>query len=134
MLDLKALLAKILDALKVDYVVEEGTIDTYTKYRKWNSGIAECWYYRNVEGVTTAVWSGTLAYKDVTASSIQTMWRGLFNATPISIHCQSLHSQFIAIIPYSYTVNGISNLRYLSWGTKSNQTVPTAIYAKGTWK
>ena len=46
-LDLKALLAKILDALKVDYVVEEGTAtpDSYGTwvYRKWKSGIAECW-------------------------------------------------------------------------------------------
>lgn len=46
-LDLKALLSKILDALKVDYVVEEGTAtpDSYGTwtYRKWKSGVAECW-------------------------------------------------------------------------------------------
>lgn len=47
MLDLKALLAKILDALKVDYIIEEGTAtpDSYGTwtYRKWRSGVAECW-------------------------------------------------------------------------------------------
>lgn len=43
MLDLKALLGKILDALKVDYVVEEGA-NTYGTYRKWNSGVLEQWY------------------------------------------------------------------------------------------
>lgn len=47
MLDLKALLAKILDALKVDYIVEEDTAtpDSYGTwtYRKWKSGVAECW-------------------------------------------------------------------------------------------
>lgn len=42
MLDLKALLTKILDALKADYIVEQGTSGNWT-YRKWNSGIAECW-------------------------------------------------------------------------------------------
>lgn len=51
-LDLKALLAKILDALKVDYIVEEGTAtpDSYGTwtYRKWNSGVAECWRAINI--------------------------------------------------------------------------------------
>lgn len=42
MLDVKALLVKILDGLKVDYVVEQGASGMWT-YRKWNSGIAECW-------------------------------------------------------------------------------------------
>lgn len=47
MLDLKALLSKILDVIKVDYIVEEGTTtsDSYGTwtYRKWKSGVAECW-------------------------------------------------------------------------------------------
>ncbi len=38
MLDVKALLTKMLNAIKVDYIVEQGT-----GYRKWNSGLAECW-------------------------------------------------------------------------------------------
>lgn len=42
MLDLKALLSKILDALKVDYIVEQGTSGIWT-YRKWSSGMAEAW-------------------------------------------------------------------------------------------
>lgn len=42
MLNVKALLTKILDAVKVDYIVEQGTSSIWT-YRKWNSGIAECW-------------------------------------------------------------------------------------------
>ena len=42
MLDLKALLSKILDALKVDYIVEQGS-NAYGTYRKWNSGVLEQW-------------------------------------------------------------------------------------------
>lgn len=42
MLNIKKTLTKILDALKADYVVEQGTSGDWT-YRKWNSGIAECW-------------------------------------------------------------------------------------------
>lgn len=37
MLNVKKTLTKILDALKVDYIVEEGTNNSWT-YRKWNSG------------------------------------------------------------------------------------------------
>lgn len=47
MLKVKALLTKALNALKADYVVEEGTSGIWT-YRKWNSGIAECWGFSNV--------------------------------------------------------------------------------------
>lgn len=46
MLDMKALINKLLEAVSVDYVVEEGASGIWT-YRKWNSGIAECW------GITT---------------------------------------------------------------------------------
>lgn len=60
MLDLKALLGKILDALKVDYIVEEhfstGSSDPWN-YRKWNSGIAECW--GNSSGSIPSGWSSS---------------------------------------------------------------------------
>lgn len=72
MLDLKALLSKILDALKVDYVVEEGTSGIWT-YRKWNSGIAECWGYKNIS-TTFASW-GSWYYISVTGDNYPT---GLF--------------------------------------------------------
>ena len=39
-------------ALSVDYIVEQGTSGIWT-YRKWNSGIAECW------GTTSASSSST---------------------------------------------------------------------------
>lgn len=53
MLDLKALLGKILDALKVDYIIEEGA-NTYGTYRKWNSGVLEQWGQ-----ITTSASNGT---------------------------------------------------------------------------
>ena len=44
--------------LSVDYIVEQGTIGIWT-YRKWNSGIAECW----------GTWSGTLTHYATVFSS-----------------------------------------------------------------
>lgn len=55
MLDLKALLSKILDALKVDYIIEEGASGN-GYYRKWNSGILEQWGQ-----VTTSASSGNVS-------------------------------------------------------------------------
>ena len=55
MLDLKALLGKILDALKVDYIIEEGASGN-GYYRKWNSGILEQW-----GTVTTSASTGNVA-------------------------------------------------------------------------
>ncbi len=41
MIDMKKLLTMILDALKADYVIAQGTSGIW-KYRKWNSGVYEC--------------------------------------------------------------------------------------------
>lgn len=35
-----------------DYVVEDGTTDTYWTWRKWASGVAECWYRGYRSGVS----------------------------------------------------------------------------------
>lgn len=42
MLNMKKLTTKLLNAVKTDYIVEQGTSGIWA-YRKWNSGIAECW-------------------------------------------------------------------------------------------
>lgn len=41
-MSIKEWMIRVINALKVDYIVEEGTSGIWT-YRKWNSGIAECW-------------------------------------------------------------------------------------------
>ena len=51
MLIVKTLLAKILGSIKADYIIEQGTSGIWT-YRKWASGIAECW----------GLWYGTLSH------------------------------------------------------------------------
>ena len=38
-----------------DYIVEQGTSGIWT-YRKWNSGIAECWGTNQATGSITAAW------------------------------------------------------------------------------
>lgn len=48
MLDVKALINKLLEAVSVDYIVEEGTDSNNWTYRKWNSGKCELWYSSTV--------------------------------------------------------------------------------------
>ena len=60
-----------------DYVVQQGTIGIWT-YRKWNSGIAECWgSYTTTGGNST---EGSLYWKGTSTAYIN----GLFIATPIA--------------------------------------------------
>lgn len=51
-----------------DYVVEQGTSGIWT-YRKWNSGIAECWGVYTMTSAATKTW-GSLYYSDTLAPRI----------------------------------------------------------------
>ncbi len=51
-----------------DYVIEQGTSDIWT-YRKWNSGLAECWGVYTMTSAATKTW-GTLYYSDTLAPRI----------------------------------------------------------------
>jgi hypothetical protein len=51
-----------------DYVVEQGTSGIWT-YRKWNSGLAECWGIYTMTSACTKAW-GALYYSDTLAPRI----------------------------------------------------------------
>ena len=55
MISLKNTLEAITKALSVDYIVEQGTSGIWT-YRKWNSGIAECWGTFSFTATSTGTW------------------------------------------------------------------------------
>lgn len=63
MLDLKALLSKVLDALKVDYVVDIGTSGVWT-YRKWNSGYVEAWAVASNSSMSWLAYATGLYYSN----------------------------------------------------------------------
>lgn len=128
MLDLKALLSKILDALKVDYIVEQGTSGDWI-YRKWNSGIAECWAGYSIGSFApTSSFGGT--YYRILDKAFPT---GLFNAPP----------KFAEVDTYWDTGNSWGSARALSKDTiqysvfknsNSSYSAQMRIYAIGTWK
>lgn len=79
--DLANILNEVLPSVAVDYVVEQGTSAqtgiTWT-YRKWNSGLAECWGTYTFPSATFSS-SGNVYYRLISDIPYPT---GLFNATP----------------------------------------------------
>lgn len=129
MVNIKKLLLKILDAIKADFIVEQGT-GWGGYYRKWNSGKAEYWYNESSSsGLNTALWREPIWYGDYSRSNL---WSGLFNSTP-KVYASSNHQWVISVLPFSITQNGCY-LRYLTIGQASDQAYGAALYVVGTWK
>lgn len=131
MLNMKKTLTKILDALKVDYVVEQGTSGIWT-YRKWNSGIAECWG-SNQTSATFSSW-GNIYSVDISGISYPS---GLFNATPICnvyTSCQGGNSvgSVNSNTGSSTTTPSLTAIR--GTNLSGSQTFITKYYAIGKWK
>lgn len=124
MLDVKALLTKVLDALKVDYVVEQGTSGNWS-YRKWNSGVSEAWIQSlNLGSQTPSVWVSPVRYKDLTIS----IPSGIFSNTP-SITASSATNQWW-VVDINATSTTSASARFGTMAS-SAQTVYVNIYARG---
>lgn len=120
MLDVKALLTKILDAIKVDYIVEQGTSGGWT-YRKWNSGLAECW--RNSTGSIPSGWSSS----------------GITINLPFTfLTVTESFAQFRAWqVARAYTSIPIANATSVNIQTNADASLSSASFSvdvKGTWK
>ena len=68
--DLQAILNEVLPSAATDYIVEQGTSGIWT-YRKWNSGIAECWGAKAISVSSWATW-GTWYYISATGDAYPT--------------------------------------------------------------
>lgn len=123
MLDIKKLLTKILDALKVDYIVEEGTDNNWI-YRKWHSGAVEAWRYSlNLGSQTGSVWVSPIRYKDVTI----TFPNGLFSTTPIVIASSATNQWWVADVNGTSTTSASARFCTLA---SSSQTITATVYAR----
>lgn len=113
----------------VDYIVDQGTIGIWT-YRKWNSGIAECWgeYDKSVTGVSmTAPFSG---YNfDLGTVAFPT---GLFNAKPVCTVNGRKNGNYTCVSYSNPSSTGIA-IEFQS-SISGTATCEAHIHAKGTWK
>ena len=111
-----------------DYVVDYGVSGKWT-YRKWNSGVAECWAHTTSGAFApTGTTSGGISYRTLSATFPQ----GLFNVAP-SAHCDCkwgtgvswASARTLSITTLEYVVAKINN---------SSEGADFYFYAVGTWK
>jgi len=117
-----------IDELATDYIVDEGTDGIWT-YRKWNSGIAECWGKKTYSNVAITTQYGSLYHSDMLNEDLPS---GLFNAAPRAfasvngtgfdfasrVNCPTNSTiQFVWLNASSYTANGSAD-----------------FYVIGTWR
>lgn len=115
----------------VDYVVEQGTSGIWT-YRKWNSGIAECWGNPTTESVTfSSAGSGTGLYQSVDMSVALPFTFTSISAININAYAVAGDYGWVT----RTTQSSLSQVVYRAF--KRNNTtgsVTTYISVMGTWK
>lgn len=128
MLSIRLTLKMILQKMKIidDYVVEQGTSGSWT-YRKWNSGVAECWRRISASGQgsggTLNSWHCRLLsynfptgfFKTVPVCNIDAKWgTGVSWANAREVTTTSAGATFIS--------------------NQASGDMEGSIYAIGTWK
>lgn len=111
-----------------DYVIEQGTDGIWT-YRKWNSGIAECWERREIGNTTFSLQEGYGYYVGITNRSFPT---GLFNANPTITFGVLGGGGLVSFCP-----NTVSNTYYggyLWCSVNGTRSIAILSHAIGTWK
>ena len=123
-----------------DYVVDQGTIGVYPSpvtapnrswtYRKWNSGVAECFGYIFL-GDSVSV----SAVGNVYRGSVSVSLPAIFNDIPSNVHV-SMGTPLSSIIGVNGRASDKDNLSVYFWkatkGASSEANV--SIYVIGTWK
>ncbi len=109
-----------------DYVVAEGTSGIWT-YRKWNSGISECWTTSTLNTTGTA-WANIMGGFGYMVSS--RFPSGLFISSPVTTGNGRTGSGVGFVF---FTVSTTSVTAYVV-GNQESDLVAVEIFAKGKWK
>ena len=112
--------------LIADYVVEQGTSGIWT-YRKWNSGIAECWGVPSKTVSSSGTFIGAYAFS--TSFSLPS---GLFKSITECNANPRVGSGY-AIPCYINVSNTSANIDALA-NNSGSQTFSAHISVKGRWK
>ena len=114
---------------EVDYIVEQGTSGNWI-YRKWNSGVAECWCHHRYTPTGSTAWGGVYYTTPNTTATYPT---GLFIEEPITnvFHVASATQG----MPCVSSADSEKIVFSLVRGTSgSGNELRFNIYAIGTWK
>ena len=116
-----------------DYVVSKGTINGWT-FRKWNSGVAECWgKFRHTVAITEAVSNSDFYRSGVVTELLPTELFKSITAVDITDTRTADDAVYLSRVKLA-TATKI-DFFYLRGGTSSTTaTFDTYITVKGTWK
>jgi hypothetical protein len=121
------LLTSILKAIKVDYVVEQGTSGNWT-YRKWNSGIAECFGYISLDTVSVS------AVGNVYRGNVSVSLPAIFNDIPSNTHITNGNPLSSVIGINSRALDASTLSAYVWKATSGSVAVYASFHIIGTWK
>ena len=113
-----------------DYIVEEGTDGDWT-YRKWNSGIAECWGLHNKTTAVNTSWGNLYRSGDITMYFPS----GFFNVAPISASIFVVGSNSVMIMNTGVApTNEQIRINLVRSSSASNSSYDIQVRCIGTWK
>lgn len=118
----------------VDYIVEQG-VDGIWTYRKWNSGIAECWGTHSWTVTSWGAW-GNLYESNNSYANYPT---GLFISKPIVQIVPNCDNGAVGAASVEvwtgHTAIRTPSFNFIRGNTgATNTTGAVNIYARGTWK
>ena len=115
-----------------DFIIEQGTSGIWT-YRKWYSGIAECWGRSSISGISTTSARGTYYYNSEVTVNYPS---GLFSSKPVPNIILSPSVGFA--FPSDTTSSGSKDFAQFFIVTPNEEvsdiTVYYSIHAIGRWK
>ena len=115
-----------------DYIVDQGTSGIWT-YRKWRTGVAECWTTQTYTTAKATTEWGNVHYSVLT--SILTFPSDFFMETPeVLAYIRSENGRFWVTHANDATKTNVGTIYNLApQKYESNSTAKLSIYAKGTW-
>ena len=128
----KSDIAKLLERYnsEADWIVEQDTEGIWT-YRKWNSGLAECWGRR---GSTSYAMTSTSGNGYYTSGNIN-LPSGLFTSITSAVSDRSGGTTANGLVSTNVRTCDTSTLSYFIWNTLSSTLdVDVAFEVKGRWK
>ena len=129
--DLTNILNEVLPNTSVDYIVEQGTSGIWT-YRKWNSGIAECWGTVSWSITSWSAWGST--YYSTYSSQVDYP-TGLFTSAPKRMTGNDLSNGDSWLGTQNNGTASKTPKFFLMRGANgSSGTGYVAVHAIGTWK
>ena len=108
----------------VDFIIEQGTSDGWI-YRKWNSGIVECWGSKSYSYTT----SGEYSYQVLVNAFY--FPDGLFIEPP-NIQISTIGLDLVKVIGHGLTTKGCS--LYIETAYAASGTVQVEMFCIGKWK